>query len=448
MTREMKETILRQDAGHGVLSAETKRGGFDDYGNKNKRKDVRFQVFDGITDIIAAVVIERTHSKAGKARPYVLLTAVAWVLIVMMFSTPGFGVVGKCIYIFITYFLVNSVCLTLANTAETPYLARSLKKSSDATTVMSVSSIASFISSIAASIAIPVMIGMWGAQDNGWTKITLVFAVPCIILTVMRFCMIKEREDLPTASENQQQKFNFADALGVLKKNPHVFALIAAQLLANLYSGMTTTVTVYYFQYVIGDINLQSVAAMTMMISPVAMIFVPILVKKFSSKTVAIAGAIFGVVGNLLRWLGSFNMTLLMIGNAMTGIAVIPTTLIMTQMLIDCMDYNEWKYGERVEGVFGAINAFSAKVGSGLASVVCGFLLGLVHYDGTLAVQSDAANKMIAFMYGGLPAIFFAGIMVAFMCYSIEKLIPQIREELNQRHKAANMATGADVSRG
>lgn len=389
------------------------------------------KLFDGITDLIAAVIIERTNNRWGKGRPYVLLMPVAWIFIVLMFSTPNIGKMWQVFYIFVCYFMINSVCITLFSAAEPVHLARALKNPEDSSTVLSLSGMVMGAAGGILAVVFPFMITGIGTQDHGWTLIALILGVPCSILSFIRFIFIKERTDIPVNNVGDGRRFGLGDMVRVLKNNTHVLILLLMQLLANVFSGLGTAVTTYYFQYIMGDINMQAKIAVTSLIGMLMLAVVPSIIKRTSVKKVMKIGIVLGIIGNLLRAIPNFYVLLL--GNLFTGIAVIPTGMLLPSLLIDCMDYNEWKTGERVEAIFGSMNSLGMKLGSGLASVLAGFVMGVTGYNGMAAVQSPAAQQGIIALYSWIPAIMFLIIFIAFHFYNIDKEMPKVRAELEQR---------------
>ena len=387
------------------------------------------KLFDGVTDVIAAVVIERTKSKMGKGRPYVLLMPVVWVLTVLIFSTPEFGQAGKAFFIFALYFMINSVGVTLVSAAEPVYLARSLKNPEDSAVVLSLSGFAATIAGIIGGIMIPLLITHFENGSMGWTWISLIFAVPGMILSFLRVALVKERDDILV--ETVSEKFGFKDMFKVLMDNRHVILLVVVQMLANVFSGLGTAVMTYYFQYIVGNINSQALVTAAGVVGMLVLVFMPQLFKRFSVKQVMLAFMLVGAVGCLLRMIPV--VPVLMISSMMTYAAVIPTGMLMPSLLIDCMDYNEWKSGKRVEAVFGAMNSLASKVGSGMASVLAGVVMGLAGYDGSLAVQSAAANQSIIALYGWIPAIMFVIMFLLTRKYKIDEMMPQVRRELEER---------------
>lgn len=389
------------------------------------------KLFDGLTDLVAAVVIERTNTRWGKGRPYVLMMIAAWISIILMFSTPNFGTVGKAFYIFVTYFLANSVFITFVNAADPVCMARSLKNTDDSSTVLAMSGLITAVATAIIGIIFPLLITNVSVTPHGWTKISFMLGVPCMLLSYIRFALIKENTNVRVGDVKKEKKFGFRDMLKVLAANPHVIVLIVVQVFANIFSGLNSAVGTYYFQYIMGDINLASIVAFTTIIGMLSLVFCPALIKKTSVKKVMVMGIALGILGNLLRIVPS--MPVLLLGNLLTSIAAVPTGMLLPSLLLDCMDYHEWKSGERVEGIFGAMNAFATKIGGGLASVIVGIVMGLTGFDADLEVQSQITNYGIIALYAVLPAALFIIMFVSMRKYTIDQEMPIVKKELAER---------------
>ena len=386
------------------------------------------KIFDGVTDLIAAVIIERTNTKWGKGRPYVLLMIVGWIFTILLFSAPEMGTVGQVFYIFTGYFIVNSICITLVNAAEPVYLARSLENTESSSTVLSISGLITSLVTMIIGIIFPLLITNVTVTEYGWTKVMLMFGIPCMILSFIRFAVVKERKDLPYTVSDKTKKFGFKDMLTVLKNNPHVIALVVVQILANVFSGMGSAVGTYYFQYIMGDINLASIVGLASAVGMLTIVFAPALIKRYSVKKVMMLGIVLGVIGNVIRIVP--NLLFVTIGNVLTSIAVIPTGMLLPSLLIDCMDYNEWKTGDRVEAIFGSLNAFAMKLGGGLASVLVGIVMGITGFDAALEMQSTMADMGIIALYAVIPAIMFVIMLFVLRLYKIDEEMPKVKAEL------------------
>ena len=146
--------------------------------------------FDGITDVIAGTIIDRTNLKIGKARIYDLFMIVAWAFVVLCFRVPGsLSEMGKLIFVFVMYNMYTSVFATFAGCAETVRLKRSLSEDGRLHAV-AVSGVITSIVSVALSIGMPILVAIYGSQPGGWTKIILIFAIPSSVLALIRFLWV------------------------------------------------------------------------------------------------------------------------------------------------------------------------------------------------------------------------------------------------------------------
>lgn len=387
------------------------------------------KLFDGVTDLIAGYIIDNTNTRLGKARPYEISIIFVWLTTLLMFSCPDLGMVGKSIWIFATYTLVNSVFATLLNASESVYISRAAKSDSARNILVSVNGIVIMFGSVIVSTVFPILMGTLGTSAGGWQKMIAIFALPLGVIGIGRFLFVKERTDVVSA---QNQRVDMKTLLKALKSNKFIFLLAGAVLFYNFINSVGTVGT-YYFQYIVGDVTKASVVGLMSLITPFALIVMPAILKRLSFSKVVIAGAVLGIIGNVIKGFAGANMGLIIVGNLLGVLAALPLSFYAPVMVISCMDYSEWKNGDRVEGAFSAVNGFASKVGAGLSSVVTGFVMGVAGFDGTLTVQSTAANNAIVALYSWIPAVLFAVIIVLMKFYKLDEMMPQISADLEAR---------------
>ncbi len=389
------------------------------------------KLFDGVTDLIAGYIIDNTNTKLGKARPYEISIIFVWLTTLLMFSCPELGMAGKSIWIFATYTLVNSVFATLLNASESVYISRAAKSDAARNILVSVNGIVIMFGSVIVSTVFPILMGTLGTSAGGWKKMIAIFALPLGVIGIGRFLFVKERKDVAVAAN---EKVDMKTLIQALKSNKFIFLLAGAVLIYNFINSVGTVGT-YYFQYIVGDVTKASVVGLMSLITPFALIFMPALLKRLSFSKVVIVGAVLGIVGNVIKGIAGPNMTLIIVGNFFGVLATLPLSFYAPVMVISCMDYSEWKNGDRVEGAFSAVNGFASKVGAGLSSVVTGFVMGAAGFDGTLATQSASATASIVALYSWIPAVLFAIIIILMKFYKLDNMMPQIRAELEERHR-------------
>ena len=144
-----------------------------------------------------------------------------------------------------------------------------------------------------------------------------------------------------------------------------------------------------------------------------------------------------GVVGHLVKLIAPASMPVLLLGNLIAGIAVMPMTMLINIFLIECMDYGEWKDGRRVEGAYSSVTGLASKLGAAFASGVVGVVMEFAKFDSTLAVQTQSTNTAIIVLYSVIPAVLFLIHFLILRKYDLDKKIPQIRQDLETRRANA-----------
>lgn len=387
------------------------------------------KLFDGFTDIIVGFVIDRTKTRWGKARPYELFIIPLWLFTVLLFSTPDIGTTGRAIYIFAFYTLINSVCSTALNGSESVYLSRSLDNQMQQAKTLSGSGVLLMIFAAVGSMILPQLMASWGTQPGGWTKISLVYAIPLSLIGILRFVFIKEKN----VEEDDARKLSLKESLGLVVKNKYIFILAIVVLLANLVINIASVVGAYFFSYVIGNLGLLSLVGLTGLLGPFVLLLFPVTMRTIGAMNFIRIGFIVAIVGNIMKFFGSTNVAMVVIGQALAGMGSSTITMMQGLFIIQCMDYGEWKTGTRVEAFLNSVTNFSSKVGSGLASIGVGFIMGLAGYSSSAATQSVSALNSITGLYTLVPAAICILMLISIQFFDLDKKMPEIQMELHAR---------------
>lgn len=395
------------------------------------------KLFDGITDLVVGFIIDKTNTRFGKARPYEIFIVLTWIFTIIMFSVPDMGEMAQAVFVFIMYTLVNSVCATFLNGADAVYLRRAVPDNVNQVKVMSVNGIVVMAGSIVVSILFPQLLAGIGREKSGWPVMIGMIAVPAAIIGMLRFIFIKEVSD--DAEETQEKvesvkKMSLSDTIKTVLKNKYIFIVGASMLLSTFISTLGTTSGTYYFKYIMGDVGLSSIVGIVSMVTPLFLIFYPVLARKLGNTNMFRFGAVLAVAGFAIRTIGGTNLTTIIVGSLLGGLGAMPLSLMINVYLIECMDFGEWKTGIRVEGMLASVSSFAGKIGTAVASSIVGIIMGMAGYDGQLEVQSEVANNAIIGVYNVLPLVLSAALLGFAILYNLGNKIPQIREELEAKH--------------
>lgn len=406
------------------------------------------KLFDGVTDLISGFIVDNTHTKLGKGRPYDICIVFIGVFTVLLFSAPKTGTVAQIIWLTVVYILLQAVFVTLLSTADSVYLLRAFPEEKERNTTFSISTIFGQIIGITIGVILPVMIASAGTDHAEWTKVVLIVTIPCTIIGMLRFFFIKEvNVDVPAAKaekKDKKEKKKSADHVGLkdgakaIARNKYILVLALGIFIIVISSGLLNSSSAYYFQYIVGDMNKMAVASMGTYASLVMLVlFVP-LANKFGKSNILKFGMVVAVIGCLIRWFGGANIVTITIGMSMLMFGVMPLTLYFPLYLFDIMDYGEWKTGKRVEGLYAAFPTFANKVASGLAVSLGMFILGAAGYDGTASVQSASALRAIELCYNALPTILLIAMtLLLIVFYNIDKMMPTVKKDLAEKRAKA-----------
>lgn len=387
------------------------------------------KVFDGISDIIAGFIIDRTNTKLGKGRPYDFAYLGFVIFTPIFFSIPRGGVVGTAAAIFIIYFIIFSVFQTLYSCANTVYLSRAVEGRDLQVTVNTVATMLTTFAALIWAIVMPQLIASMGTDQAAWSRMAWMLAIPCAVLSVLRAPFIKEKHNSSVAPA---QKINIKSGVRLLFSNKYVLlysgALLATNIAYNLSQGNS-----YYFKYVVGDIGALSIFSIGSMVGPIAMIFFPVIVRKVGLKKIIQIGLVCGVFGSAMPLIAPTNILVLTVSGAFRTVAVLPVFTLAANAIIDCMDYGEWKSGKRGEGIYTCIIGFCSKVGIGISSWAIGVITALGGYDGMAVTQTASALLSIKVIFIFLPAVMYIVALIFVHFYNLDTKLPKIKKELENR---------------
>ena len=361
------------------------------------------KVFDGVSDFIACYIIDNTHTKWGKGRPYEFCIIGVWICTMLLFYTPqSWSTVVKCVWVFVMYTMVFSVFSTLLFSAQTPYMIRAFDDNPQKIAkVGALGGIVIMIVAMVVSVSFPVLMGKMATSPQGWRTLITIYALPLMVIGMFRFILVKENPKIDLAAGDSKVKVS--DIITCLRKNKYVW----------LFAGMVGTYTVttgfgagsYYFTYVVGDISMMGVITMLGVVTLPVMFVFPALMKKFTASQMIMIGAGIGAVGYLILFLAKANMPMLVAGTLLMGVGQFPIAYLQANIIMQLADYNEYIGLPRMDSSVGVVGGALSKVGAGIGSGITGLLLGLAGYAGAAAVQSDSAILAIRALYSIAPMI-------------------------------------------
>ena len=389
------------------------------------------KLFDAVTNILAGIMVDRTNTKMGRGRPYELSIIGVWVGTWLLFATPPeFSLVAKAVWVFFMLIFVDSIFTTFLNASNTVYMVRSFSKQEHYVAINSYGAIITFLAVIALNVSFPMLMAKLATSAGGWKTLITIYAVPLLVIGLLRFIFIKETNNIDAVSG---EKVNIKELLTVLKANRYIYAVALMLFIFNFVTSMG--INVYYFTYIVKNVGLMGPLALTqVVILPLVFLF-PMIIRKFSTTKLIVAGLFIASLGNLINFFAVDNFVLLVVGGILIGAGSVPVSMLSALMIIDCADYNEWQGMPRAEGTLGSVTGFTTKVGAAIGSGVMGVLLSMSGYTGGAATQPESADLMIRMLFTIVPMVLFILVAVVLKFYKLDKLVPQIRKENEERRK-------------
>ena len=400
------------------------------------------RVFDGISDIVMGYIVDRTKSKHGKARPWILRLCIPFAISgILLFSVPtSWGSAAKLIYVFISYNLVSTIIYTAINV---PYSALNALMTQDPyeRSVLSIyrNLLATAGTLIINAFTLP-LVEFFGNNATAWTKTFAILGLISVIAFLINFYGTKERVKPVVNEETGQAKdVPFKEGIKALFKNKYWVMMTGFLALTFMMMSINGGATVYYAKDILGNSSLVGVINSVMNIAQIGTMFlIAPFVKRFGKKNVLSMGLIASILGTLVLPFSSGSIALVILSSVIRGLANACIGATMWAMVSDTIDYGEWKTGYRTEGLINSACSFGFKIGSGLGSAMLGWILAWGGYSGEVLVQSASAIFSIELCFVWIPVIVYILCLIIMKFYKLDKEFEGIIEDLKKRSEKAN----------
>lgn len=390
--------------------------------------------FDGFTDIIMGFIMDKTKSKHGKARAWMLWLAIPFgVCTALLTMVPDLGNVGKYIYVFISYNVVTTFLYTAINI---PYGTLNSLMTRDQTQRESINVFRMTMAQIGGLIinacTLPFINAVGGSTNqSSWMIVSSVYGFIAAALFLLCFAKTKERVNVVS---DEDRKIGFIKTLKLMMKNDAWLLICAIWIVNILGMAIGMGVGVYYAKYILhNEAYFGFLAVIQQGVSIVLMAMMMPFVKRFGKRNVALVGTIISLISQLLIIVNPASFSWLVVCNIVKGIGSAPLMATLFAMMADSIEYGHWKTGVRIEGTLYSATTFGAKVGGGVGMVAATTVLGMAGYNGALAVQSESALRAISNLYIYAPIIFLVILPILYCFYKLDKQYPQVIKELTER---------------
>jgi len=386
------------------------------------------RVIDTFPDIPIGIMIDKTSTRFGKARPWLLWVAVPYgIALVLLFTAPNFSMTGKIVYAFITYNLM----VLLWSILSLPFgilIALMTDNQNDRTFLTLCRMFFGVATALVINIITLKLVASFGGGAKGWQLVSVVFGIVSILFILITFFSTKER-----VTPLKEGKVPIKEGFKALVANKYWWMALFLGLLA-FYNFSFSGVTIYYTQYVLHN-NGVFPAIMTAVFLPNLIVFLLVspLIRKIGKRNTIFIGFFVYCVGTGIILMRPLDPTWIIVGTAIKNCGFAPSVGTVFAFVADAIEYGEWKTGIRAEGILFSAASFGQKIGTGISLAVIGWTLHLSGYVPDVAVQTASALRGITglFIFGQF--IGYALVAILLIFYRLDKEYPQIITDLRKR---------------
>lgn len=408
------------------------------------------KIIDAITNVVMGYVIDRTKTKQGKARPWLLLSApLVAISGVLLFTVPTASETVQVIWVMLSYNLFYSFAYTIFNMSHNLMVPLSTRNTTDRGGLSVFNQIATIMmSGILVALIFPMVImPMLGVDKSKWIVMMSALSIVTLPLILLEYYFTKERVTEETQG-SEEKNIPFKTQLKIVFSDKYFLIVIAYFFIYTFGSTMKNLGLVYYCNWVLGTYNDGITQMLVSVIGGVPMgigIFaVWPLAKKFGKRNVTMWGFVLYAIGSLICWLVPNNLVIVLVGQFIKNIGGLPCAYVFMALFADTLDHLEWKSGIRCDGV--AMSVYNV-IACALIGIVTGIFNGLLGNSGYIApkfdemgniltTQPEAAKNFITFAFVGLEV--FTGIVLAVLLifFSVEKTVSRKQAIIKARQGA------------
>lgn len=405
------------------------------------------KLFDGFTDIFFGSLIDKTKSRLGKARPWMIYGYIGCAItLVACFAVPtSLGRTAQYAWFFIAYTLLNGVFYTANNIAYSALTSLITKNSKERVQMGSYRFIFAFSTSLLIQTITVGFVDWCGGDAAAWRLVAIIYAIIGLVINTISGLSVKElpEEELNDCETKEvEEKYGLVQAFKILIKNKYYVMICGTYILQQLYSAMIGA-GLFYMTWVLKNKNLFGEFAWAINIPLIiALIFTPTLVGKWKGMyKLNLRGYIVAVIGRALVVVAGYmgNVPLMLAFTALAALGQGPWQGDMNAMIASCSEYTYLTQGKRVDGTMYSCTSLGVKIGGGIGTAIMGWLLDLSGYVGTHTTQPQSALDMMQFMYLWLPLIFDILILLILSRMNVEAANEKIKAERGHTNDSVNV---------
>jgi len=370
------------------------------------------KLFDGVTDIFFGAMIDKTHTRMGKARPWMFwgYFGCAATLIGVFTIPAGLGESAKYAWFFIAYTLLNAVFYTANNIAYSALTALITRNGSERVQMGSIRFIFAFGTSLLIQTVTVDFVKWLGGGAEGWRTAAIIYAIIGLVVNSLSVFSVHELppDESAESDSDKKEQYGLKDAARILIKNKYYIMICGIYILTQLYTA-TLNMGIYFMTYILGNASLLGVFSLAINIPMICgLILTPLLVKKLGGMyRLNLAGYALSAAARAMvvagAYLGSIPMMLIFSGVAAIGMSPLQGDL--NALIATCSEYTFLTQNRQLDGTMYSCTSLGVKLGGGIGVAMAGWLLEASGYLANAPVQPESCIAMLHFMYLWIPVL-------------------------------------------
>ena len=413
------------------------------------------KIIDAATNLLMGQIIERTHTRQGKARPWLFVSApLMFIAMLFLFRLPREHSIWQIVMVVLTYNLFFSFAYTIYNMSHTLMvpLSTSNVKQRDGLSLFSNVGGNMLPGTVVALVFPAVLMPILGADYDKWVTAMSVIAAFSLPLTLLEYYFTKERITEAAAYAGETRNVSFAEQLRACFSSRYWIMMVVYMLMFQIMSNIMTISLPYFCNWVLGTYNDGHTQAILSAVGKAPLGFGVFilwpLIKRFGKRKVMIVGFLLAAAAEGLCLMNPSSMPVMLAGSLIYAFGFLPS-YVYTALMADTLDYIEYDKGLRADGltasVFTIVMTVSVGIGQGIFNMglaMAGYQSPVQNAEGIWNVQNASAKGFITFAYIAIPLICLAVMAIIMIFLNVEDHLPMVHEKLTERRKAEAAARG------
>lgn len=392
------------------------------------------RIFDGITDVAMGFIADTTKSRFGRYRAWLLRSGPLYgVCLILSFVIPGDNMVIKCIYAGILYLITGSIAFTSVDIPYWSLPAAMTNNTEERGRITAFSTTASNAIAAIIGIVMPITLARFGGGSNPTAYLYSAILVVIFGVSMYMLCFLLVREHVTPPA---QQKFEVRLALKNIYQNKPLLLLQISNIFVLFAIIMRMSFNYYYCKYNLGNLEYMAVfSTISLFCSPLGGMLFPVFAKFLGKKkTLMTLATIYTVAACVIFFSGWSNLITIYVCYAISGVCTGSSIVAVNAMMMDTIEYGEWKTGQRNEGLITATRCFVSKLVMAFVGIVTAVVMGMTGYDPKIEVQSAGTFQAFHIVYSiGCAACMILAVVPMLFYTLTEERHAEIMEELAAR---------------